>query len=147
MGDVGERAAVHHHRLTLEGLHEVRLQRVLEQHGHGARRAEVLRGNGLAAVVGVRRGDAADPLAEVLEVARHRHDRHHLGGRGDVEPGLARVAVGPATETDGDPPQRAIVHVHGPAPADRSASILCGLPCRIEASIIAASRLFAAPMA
>ena len=29
----------------------------------------------------------------------------------------------------------------------RSASILCGLPCRIEASIIAASRLLAAPIA
>jgi hypothetical protein len=29
----------------------------------------------------------------------------------------------------------------------RSGSILCGLPCRIEASSIAASRLFAAPIA
>ena len=29
----------------------------------------------------------------------------------------------------------------------RSASILCGLPCRMEASIIAASRLLAAPIA
>jgi hypothetical protein len=42
VGDVRERAAVHQARLALERLDQVRLERVLEQHGHGARGAEVL---------------------------------------------------------------------------------------------------------
>ena len=46
------------------------------------------------------------------------HDRHDLGGRGDVEAALARIAVGAAAERDGDLAQGAVVHVHRPAPAD-----------------------------
>ena len=45
MGDVGERAAMDEGRVALQRLHEVGLQRVLEQHGHGARRLEVGRGD------------------------------------------------------------------------------------------------------
>ena len=48
VGDVRERAAVDERRLALERLHEVRLDRVLEQHGHRARRAQLLGGDGLA---------------------------------------------------------------------------------------------------
>ena len=55
VGDVRERAAVHEHRLALERLHEVRLDRVLEQHGHRAGGAEVLGGDRLAAVERVAR--------------------------------------------------------------------------------------------
>ena len=53
--DVRERAAVHQARLALERLDQVRLDRVLEQHGHRAGRAEVLGGHRLAAVERVRR--------------------------------------------------------------------------------------------
>ena len=60
----------------------------------------------------------AEPLAQVLEVSRDRHDRHHLGSRGDVEAGLARVAVGPAAEPDRDVAQRAVVHVDRAAPGN-----------------------------
>ena len=60
----------------------------------------------------------ADPLAQVLEVARDGHDRHHLRRRGDVEAGLARVAVGPAAEPDRDVAQRPVVHVDRAAPGD-----------------------------
>ena len=83
-----------------------------------------------------------------MEVARDGHDRHHLGGGGDVEPGLARVAV-----RRGRRVRRRSAAARGrscrprAATPIRSASILCGLPCRIEASSIAASRLLAAPIA
>ena len=43
---------------------------------------------------------APEPPAQVVQVARHGEDRHHLGGRGDVEAGLARVAVGAAAEAE-----------------------------------------------
>ena len=39
--DVGERAAVDEHGVVLQRLHQVRHQRVLEQHGHGAVALEV----------------------------------------------------------------------------------------------------------
>ena len=45
VGDVRERAAVHQARLALERLDQVRLERVLEQHGHRAGGAEVLGGD------------------------------------------------------------------------------------------------------
>ena len=73
---------------------------------------------GGAAVEGVRDGDGAEAPAQVLQVARDGHDRHHLGGRGDVEAALARVAVGAAAERDGDLAQGAVVHVHRAPPAD-----------------------------
>ena len=118
VGDVRERAAVHQARLALERLDQVRLDRVLEQHGHRAGRAEVLGGDRLAAVERARHGDAAEPRAQVLEVLGDREDRHHLRGRGDVEAGLARVAVRAAAEADGDVAQRAVVHVERAPPAD-----------------------------
>ena len=42
VGDVRERAAVDERRLPLERLDEVRLERVLEQHGHRAGRPQLL---------------------------------------------------------------------------------------------------------
>ena len=149
VGDVGERPAVHQARLALERLDQVGLDRVLEQHGHRAGGAEVLGGDRLAAVERC--------SATVIAPSRRRRscrsrddgqDRHDLGGGGDVESGLARVAVGAAAEADrrsgagrgrSCPPRGA-----SRCAARRSA---CGLPCRIEASSIAASRLLAAPMA
>ena len=116
--DVGERAAVHERRLALERLHEVRLDRVLEQHGHRAGRLQLLGGDRLA-VVGVADRDRAEARAQVLQVGRDGCDRHHLGRRGDVEAGLARVAVRLAAEPDDDVAQRAVVDVHAAAPADR----------------------------
>ena len=47
--DVRERPAVHERRLALERLHEVRLDRLLQQHRHRAGRADLLRGDRLAA--------------------------------------------------------------------------------------------------
>ena len=46
--DVRERAAVDERRLALGGLHEVRLQRLLEQHRHRAGGADLLGGHRLA---------------------------------------------------------------------------------------------------
>ena len=116
--DVRERARVHQAGLALERLDQVGLERVLEQHGHRAGGAEVLGGDRLAAVVGVRDRDRAEPLAQVVQVARDRQDRHHLGGGGDVEAGLARVAVGAAALAERDRAQGAVVHVERALPAD-----------------------------
>ena len=116
--DVRERAAVHERGLALERLHEVRLDRVLQQHGHRAGAADLLGGDGLAGA-GVGDRDRAEPLAEIGEVRGEREDRHHLGGRRDVEAGLAREAVRRAAEARDDVAQAAVVHVDAAAPGDR----------------------------
>ena len=118
MRDVRERAAVDERRLALERLDEVRLDRLLEQDGHRAGGAQLL-GRDRLALVRVADGDRAEPRAEVEEVAGDGGDRHHLGGGGDVEAGLADVAVRSPAEADDDVAQRAVVHVHAAAPADR----------------------------
>ena len=43
MGDIGERPAMDEGRVVLQGLHEVRRDRVLQQHRHRARRLEIAR--------------------------------------------------------------------------------------------------------
>ena len=105
-----------------------------------------LRGHRLA-VVRLRDGDRAEPRAQVGEVAATESDRHHLGGGRDVEAGLARHAVLRAAEPDDDRAERAVVHVEAAPPRDRRGSMPSSLPCRRCESSIAASRLFAAPIA
>ena len=70
VGDVRERARVHQAGLALERLDQVGLDRLLEQHGHRARGAEVLGGDRLAAVEGARDGDRPEAPAQVVQVAR-----------------------------------------------------------------------------
>ena len=53
------------HRLALERLDEVRLDRLLEQHRHRARGAELLGGDGLA-VVRVGDRDRAEARAQIV---------------------------------------------------------------------------------
>ncbi len=115
--DVRERAAVDERRLTLERLHEVRLERVLQEHGHRARGADLLRGHGL--VLGrVADRDRPEALAQVGQVARHGHDRHDFRGRSDVEAGLALDPVLRAAEPDDHLAEHPVVDVHAAAPGD-----------------------------
>ena len=129
--DVRERAAVDEGGLPLERLHEVRLEGVLEQHRHRPRCVELLRGHRLA-LPRVGDGDRAQALPQVVEVACHRRDRHHLRGGGDVEAGLAHVAVCSAAETDHDAAQRAVVHVHAAPPRDGE---------RVDAELVAVQQV------
>ena len=61
-------------------------------------------------------GDRSELASQILEIGRQRQDRHHLAGRGDVEPRLGRHAVLAATETGDDAAQRAVGDVDRPAP-------------------------------
>ena len=117
MGDVGERPAVDEGGVVLERLHEVRLHRLGQQHGHrpvGLDVATVDRG----LVAAVADDDVAEPPFEIVDVVGQTQDRHHLGGDGDVEAGLARIAVGDAAQRADDLAQRPVVHVEHPAPDD-----------------------------
>ncbi len=124
--DVGERAAVEQSRLPFHRLHEVRLERLLEQHRHRAGGADLLRRHS-PALIGRADGDRAEPGAQVGEIARYRDDRHHLRGSGDVEAGLAWKPVGAAAEADDRLAKDTVVHVDAAAPGDR---------VRIEAEVV-----------
>ena len=95
--------------------------------GHRAAGLELLGGDRLA-VVGVADDDATQPLAHVLQRRREGQDHHHLAGRGDVEPGLPRHAVGARAEPDHDVAQRAVVDVQHASPGDRA---------RVDAELVA----------
>ena len=117
VGDVGERPGVDEGRPALEGLEQVRLERVAQQHGHRAGDTEVLGGD-RRPVRPRREHHPSEPGAQILEVRREGEDGHHLRGDRDHELGLARDAVLAATEPDDDVAQRAVADVDDARPED-----------------------------
>ena len=117
MRDVGERAAVDERRGMLEGLHEVRLQRVLEQRGHRALCIQVACGDGLF-VIGVADDEARQTLLEVGDVGSEAEHCHDLGGDGDVVAVLTRGAVDSAAQAVHDEAELTVVHIDAAAPGD-----------------------------
>ena len=103
--------------VALEGLHEVGLDGVLEQHGHGAAGADVVGGERLARLAVAER-DAAEALAQVLERGGKAEDGHDLAGDRDVVAGLARDAVEAAAEAVDDLAHGAVVQVDAAPPRD-----------------------------
>ena len=92
MRNVGERTAMNKGRVVLERLHQVRLHGLRQKHGHRAIRLDVAAIDGRA-VTTIGDDDVAKTLLQVLDVGGEAENRHHLGGDGDVEPGLARKPV------------------------------------------------------
>eukprot|EP01036_Dinobryon_divergens_P042637 gene42637-56672_t len=115
MGDVGEGAAMDEGGIAFERLHEVRLQRVLEKNRHRRRRLDVGGRDGLlvARIADDHLPEARLEVGEVLGKAEYRHD---FRGDGDVEAGLARIAVGDPAKACVDLAQGPVVHVHDTPP-------------------------------
>jgi hypothetical protein len=97
--DVREGTTVDEHRLPLERLDEVWLERVLEEDRHRTGGPELFGRNRLV-VVRVCHRYGAQTSAQVVEIPRDGDDRHHLGRRRDVETGLADIAVRRSAEAD-----------------------------------------------
>src|SRR6266480_6309538 len=119
VGDVAKGTGMHQRRLALHRLHDVREQRVFEQHRHRAGDAQILRGDE-AAVLALRHDDSPDPLPEVSEIAGERQDRHDLRGRRDDEARLARHPVLIAAKAGNNVAERAVVDVERPRPRDEA---------------------------
>ena len=117
MRDVGERAAVHEGGRALQRLHQVGLERVLQQRGHGALRLQVAGRDGVI-VARVAHHDARKALLEVGDGRGQAEDGHDLAGHRDVEAVLARHAVGLAAQAVHHVAQLAVVHVHHALPRD-----------------------------
>ena len=117
MRDVGERAAMHEGGRAFQRLHQIGRQSVLQQHRHGAVCLQVLRRHRRAIAL-LRHDHAPQALLQIVQIARQAEHRHHLGSDGDVEPVLAREAVGHTAQAAHDAAQRAIVHVEAAPPGD-----------------------------
>jgi hypothetical protein len=117
LGDVRERPGVHESRGVLQGLHEVGLDRIAHQHGHGPGGLEVLGGDGIAVLV-LGHYDPRETLAQVGQVLAERQDGHDLAGHADVEAGLADAAALTAQAADYVINTPLVVQVDDPAPAD-----------------------------
>ena len=116
-GDVAERPGMDDDRRVLERLQEVRGERVAHDDRHRPGGMQLLGGHRRPGAR-VADDDPAQARPEVLHAGGEAQDRHHLGRRGDVEPGLAYDAVGLAAEADDDVAQRPVVDVHHASPRD-----------------------------
>ena len=110
MGDIGKGTAVHDRRGALERLHQIGLDGVLEQRGHGAVRLQILGVDRLAGVI-VGDKDIAQAALQIVDVGSQAEDRHDLGRDGDDKVILTRYAVDLAAQADDDIAQRAVVHI------------------------------------
>ena len=124
--DVREGTAVNERGNPFEGLHKIRLDRILEQQRHGAGGSDIACRH-RTPVVFEADDDPADAFLEVHEIQREAQNRHDFRGDRDVEAALPGDAVGLAAQSDNDMPQRPFVEVHDAAPCD---------PSRIEAEFV-----------
>ena len=117
MGNIGEGTAVDKRRRTLERLHQIGLERVLEQGRHGTLSLKVTGADGLAGIA-VADDDLAQALLEVIDARGQAQDCHDLGGNGDVEAILARYSLGLAANAVDNMAQLTVVHVDNALPGD-----------------------------
>ena len=117
MGDVGERATVDQCGATLEGLDQVRQQRILQKERHRAVGLEVS-GCDRFLVACQTDDNIAETLLEIGTTGREGDDRHHLAAGDDHEVILPGGPAAHPAEAHHNVPQRAIIHVDGPRPAD-----------------------------
>ena len=104
-------------RVVFQGLHQVGLDGVAQQHGHGAVDLQLPCPQGLTLAVQAE-DDLAQPLAQVHERRGQAEDGHDLAGHHDVETILAWLAVHVAAQAHDGAAQGPVVHVHHPLPVD-----------------------------
>ena len=117
VGDVGKGTAVDDGGVVFQRLYKVRVQRVLQQGGHGTGSTDLTGSDGLA-VVGVGAYDLGKTLLQIGNAGGKAENCHHLAGNGDIKAVLAGGAVHLAAQTVHDEPQLAVVHVHAALPCD-----------------------------
>ena len=117
VGNVGEGTAVDKRGRALERLHQVGLERVLKQRGHGTLGLKVAGTDGLAGKA-IADDNLAQALLEIADARRQAQDCHDLGGDGDIEAVLARHALGLTANAVDDVAQLTVVHIDDALPSD-----------------------------
>ena len=117
---------MHEGRTYLKGLHEVRLDGILHEDSKSTSDTKVV-GSDRLATLARRHDHCAEALTHVRETGGQREDSHALARDGDVEAGLAGVALLSGVLSDGDLTQVAVVDVNDAVPGD-------GLRVNVETS-------------
>ena len=117
VGDVGKGPAVDQGRGVLQRLHQVGLQRILQQGRHGPLRLEIV-GRHRPPVKGIGHDHPAQPGLQIRDIAGQAQHGHDLAGHGDVEPVLPGDALHPASQAVDNVAELAVVHVHAALPHD-----------------------------
>lgn len=114
MSDVGERASVNNGRGPFGRLHQIGLDRLLEQNGHRVDRADLRRGDRFPGHVAGHNHTAKPPFQIVRVFAEAQH-RHNLRSASNHKAGFMNLAV-PVTQPDDDLPKTPVVHIHRALP-------------------------------
>ena len=117
VGNIGEGTAVDKRGRALERLHQIGLERILEQGRHGTLSLKVTGANGLAGIA-VADNNLAQALLEVVNARRQAQDCHDLGGDGDIEAVLARHALGLTANAVDNVAQLTVVHIDDALPSN-----------------------------
>ncbi|CUN76796.1 Uncharacterised protein [Collinsella aerofaciens] len=117
MSNVGKGATVDKRGRALERLHQVGLERVFKQRGHGTLSLKVTGADGLAGKA-VADNNLAQALLEVIDARGQAQDCHDLGGNSDVEAVLARHPLGLAANAVDNVAQLTVVHIDDALPSD-----------------------------
>ena len=110
VGNVGKGPAMHKCRIVLYGLHQIRVQGVLQEHRYCARHAEVIHGEWVA-LVGIAEQDFAHAAAQVVDVACEAQNSHNFAGWSDVESRLGWHAIHAGAKSGNHVAQVAVVNV------------------------------------
>ena len=117
MGDVGERTAMYECRRAFRGLHQVRVDGILQQDGDGSSHTQFLHCKG-GTVEAETEDDVLDATAQVVLILSQAEDSHDFRSGCDVEARLLCHAVGARSQAGHDAAQGAVVHVEYTPPND-----------------------------
>ena len=117
MRDIGKRSAMHKSRRPFQCLHQIGLQRILEQGRHGTGRLQVI-GRHRTVIIGVGNDDPPQAFLKVVNAAGQTEHRHDFTGHRDIKSILPGYPVGTAAQSVHHETQLTVVHVHAPLPDD-----------------------------
>ena len=117
MGDVGKGTPVDQGRRSLQRLHQIGLDRILEQRRHGPRRLQVVGGDGLV-LIGVAHHHPSQARFQICYGGGQAEHGHDFRGHGNVKSILPRHPLGPSAQAVHNVAQLPVVHVHTAFPGD-----------------------------
>ena len=110
VGNVSKRTSVNQCGRILCGLHQVGVQRILQQHADGSGHTHVLHTERLA-VNGCSQQDVFNAAAKVVSISGQTQNGHYLTGRSDVESAFHHHTVGLGAQSGNNLAKVAVIHV------------------------------------
>ena len=123
MSDIRERTAVDNYRCVFQRLHQVRLDRILEDRGHCSCGTKISCCHRLLVhefSIGVTYDNFGKSLFEILQIFCQTESRHNLGCNGNIKAILAGCSVQLCSKSVDDIAELTVVHVDAAFPDNLS---------------------------